>query len=301
MGMMSERQAEKSNIAQRVRARDLAALLVANAALAVGPWFVRQAEVGPVASAFWRLTLALPVLVVLAVTLEGVRTVSRRQGAWLALAGLVFAVDLAAWHSGILQTKLANATLLGNASSFLFPLYGFLILRRGPSRMQGLALVLAVVGAGLLMGRSYELSSAHLMGDLLCLFAGTAYTVYLVGIERARGGLPQWHVLTLSTAASCLPLLALSWQLGETLWPQDWRPLIVLALCSQLIGQGLLVLSLGRLPPLLIGVAFLIQPFIAALLGWFSFGERLAPADWIGGVLVGLALVLMRQPDRAKP
>ncbi len=34
------------------------------------PWMVRHAEVGPVASAFWRLTLALPLLILLAASVE---------------------------------------------------------------------------------------------------------------------------------------------------------------------------------------------------------------------------------------
>src|SRR3546814_3535859 len=38
----------------------LAALLMANVALALGPWFVRLADSGPVAAGFCRLFLALP-------------------------------------------------------------------------------------------------------------------------------------------------------------------------------------------------------------------------------------------------
>ncbi|WP_443024514.1 hypothetical protein [Sphingomonas sp. Ant H11] len=41
----------------------LLAVIVANAALAFGPWFVRVSDTGPVASAFWRITLAAPMLV----------------------------------------------------------------------------------------------------------------------------------------------------------------------------------------------------------------------------------------------
>ena len=43
-----------------------ATLIVANVALAFGPWFVRAADTGPVAAAFWRIALAAPMLAVLA-------------------------------------------------------------------------------------------------------------------------------------------------------------------------------------------------------------------------------------------
>lgn len=280
-----------------VRARDLAALLGANAALAIGPWFVRMTEVGPVASAFWRMSLAVPVLFLLAWRFGGVVRIDRKHFGWLIFAGLFFAADLAAWHLGLLQTKLANATLLGNTASLLFPLWGFLVARMWPSRMQGAALILAMTGAGLLMGRSYQLSADHLVGDLLCLAAGILYTFYLVGIERARGTLPQWSVLALSTAASAPPLLIAAIAFGERILPDDWTPLIALAFLSQIVGQGLLVLTLGRLSPMLIGLAFLTQPFLAALIGWFVYAERLAAADWIGAVLIGFALVLVRSKN----
>ena len=61
-------------------------------------------------------------------------------GPWsalIALGGLFFAADLAAWHDGILRTKLANATLFGNFASFLFAIYGFILLRSLPGRVQG--------------------------------------------------------------------------------------------------------------------------------------------------------------------
>ena len=283
-----------------LRLRDIAALVGANLALALGPWFVRMTDVGPVASAFWRMGLALPLLFLLARGYGTGARMDRRHLGWLLLAGVFFAADLGSWHAGIMETKLANATLLGNTASLLYPIYGFIALRAWPSRWQALALLLAMVGGALLMGRSYELSERHLIGDLLCLAAGIFYTFYLIGIEKARGSLPQWSVLAWSTLASAIPLLIAAHLLGEKIWPSDWTPLIALAFMSQIVGQGLLVLSLGRLPPLLIGLAFLIQPFVSALIGWLAYDETLALADWAGGALVAVALILVRQPGRRK-
>ena len=51
-------------------------------------------------------------------------------------------------------------------------------------------------------------------------------------------------------------LLVISVGLGETIWPHDWTPLLIFALSSQVLGQGLLVYSIGTLPPLVVGLAF---------------------------------------------
>lgn len=278
------------------------ALLGGNVALAFGPMFVRHASsdalVGPIASGFWRLALAAPVLLLLT-RMRGQSIGRPAPGvlAMIALGGVFFAADLAAWHLGILQTKIANATLLGNSASLIFPLYGFVAARTWPSRGQGFALLLATVGAVLLMGRSYELDPRYLIGDLLCLLAGVLYTFYLVTIDRARALLAPWPVLALSTIAGVLPLLGFALAAGERVMPLIWSPLVGLAVVSQLIGQGLLVYAIGHFRPLVVGLAFLSQPVVAAAIGWFSFGETLAPLDLVGAAAIAVAIVLVRRPS----
>lgn len=278
------------------------ALIVANLMLAFGPWLVRLADVGPVASGFWRLALAAPFLLVLAH--RDVRAAAASPGllAMVALGGLFFAADLAAWHLGIHLTKLANATLFGNCSSFVLMLYGFVILRRRPARAQAIALGCAAAGACLLLGSSYEMSPDYLRGDLLALLAGLFYAFYLVSIDRARRKVAPMPVLAVATVAGAVPLLCVSALLGEKIMPDDWAPLILLALGSQLIGQGLLVYAVGHLSPVVVGLALLTQPAATAVIGWFAYGERLGAADLLGALLIASALVLIRMPERnARP
>jgi drug/metabolite transporter (DMT)-like permease len=273
------------------------ALILANIFLAFGPWMVRLADVGPVAAAFWRLALAVPVLMLLAGFVGPNRPKLAGPIAFaIILGGLFFAADLAAWHYGIVRTKLANATLFGNAASFLYPVYGFLIARALPDRLQTAALLLAAIGAALLMGSSYELSPEHLEGDLWALLAGLFYAFYLISIDRARRTLAPMPVLALSTLAGTLPLLLFALALGERVWPGDWTPLILLSVGSQLLGQGLLVYAVGHLSPLVVGLGLLTQPAITALTGWFAYGERLGTVDIIGAILICAALVLIRVP-----
>lgn len=279
----------------------IAALIGANIALSSGPFFVRLADVGPVAAGFWRLALGLPVLLVLAALIAkpSAPRFTPALVAIVALSGVLFAADLASWHLGIMRTKLANATLFGNATSLIYPVYGFLIARAWPTRGQAAALAMALVGSVMLMGQSFELSRDHLIGDLLCLLAGVFYTVYFVAIARARATLAPLPLLAASTAASVLPMLGFALLLGEKIAPVDWTPLIAIALLSQVVGQGLMVAALGRVSPLVIGLALLTQPIVAATIGWLAFDETLGALDIAGATLVGAALALvtvMRRP-----
>lgn len=282
--------------------RAFAALIAGNAALAFGPWLVRLADTGPLAAGFWRLALALPFLALgVLLARQTLPPLGRRAWGVIALAGLFFAADLAAWHSGILHTRLANATLFGNVASFTFPLYGFLAARRWPAREQAIALGLAALGVVLLVGRSYDLSPRYLMGDLLCIAAGLFYTGYLAGIDRLRGRLGAWPLLMLSTLCGAPLLLAFAAARGEAILPQDWTPLMLLALGSQVVGQGCLVYAIGRLSPLMVGLGLLTQPVIAAAIGWVAYAERIGWVDAAGALLIGVALILVRRAPPPAP
>jgi drug/metabolite transporter (DMT)-like permease len=232
--------------------------------------------------------------------MSGWRPAGTTRAVWIAIAagGVCFAGDLASWHIGILKTSLANATLFGNSATLFFPIYGFVVARAWPSRAQGFALLLALIGAALLMGRSLQIAPGHFGGDLLCLLAGILYTFYFAAMAKARDTMAPVPALAASTLASVLPLLLFALFLREQIMPHDWTPLIALALASQVLGQGLMIFALGQLSPLIVGIGLLIQPVVAAAIGWIGYGERLDAVDWIGAVLVAVALVLVR---RARP
>lgn len=278
-----------------IKPRAFAALLLGNVALAFGPWLVRLSQVGPAAAGFWRLALALPFLWLLArVMRQPVRWPAGALAATIAVAAFFFAADLAAWHAGIHLTKLGNATLFGNVASFAFAAWGLWIARRWPTPLQAAALLLAAAGTMLLMSGSAELSADYLHGDLLALLAGLLYTGYLIGVERVRGTLQPLPVLILASLFGAAYLLPFALLAGEQVVPQAWTGVLLLALSSQVVGQGLLVYALGQVPPLVVGLALLTQPAVSAVIGWLVYDERLTGLDLGGAAAIAVALVLVR-------
>jgi drug/metabolite transporter (DMT)-like permease len=148
------------------------------------------------------------------------------------------------------------------------------------------------------MGSSAELSARNLKGDLLAMFAGILYFGYLVCVQRARGTLQSLPLLFIASAFGAAMLLPVSLALGEQIVPHNWTFVIILAISSQVLGQGLLVYALGGLSPLVVGLTLLTQPAISALVGWLAYGETLSPFDWVGAIIIGAALVLVRLPER---
>ena len=215
--------------------------------------------------------------------------------------GVLFGLDIASWHIGIGMTRLANAALFGNAGSLILMVWGFIAWRRLPRGREWPAMAAALGGAAILMGRSFEISPRTLYGDLFCLLAGILYAGYLLILQDARQKLGSWALLTWSSLGSVPVLLAIALALGEPVVPTDWTPILGLFVSSQLIGQGCLVYALKHFSPLVIGIALLTQPAVAALAGWLSFGELLTPLDLVGIALVGSALVLAKVGESTPP
>lgn len=277
--------------------RHFVALLGGNFALALGPWFVRLADSGPVSAGFWRLFLPLPILALLAVRQRSPAPRTKPGlGALLliAVAGIFFALDLASWHIGIAYTRLGNASLFGNSGSLILMIWGLVAARRLPRPVEIAAIVAAVGGAAILLGRSLEIDRATLIGDLFCILAGVFYFFYILLLQGARGQFESWGLLFTSTLASAPVMLAIAIWLREPVWPHVWWPLLALALGSQVIGQGLIVFALRHFSALIIGVVLLTQPAVSILLGWLAFGETMGLLDALGMALIASALLLGR-------
>jgi drug/metabolite transporter (DMT)-like permease len=288
--------AEKIFHHQKASPLAFAALLAGNVAIAFGPLLVRYADSGPIATGFWRLALAVPFLALMGWR-AGFR-LSATSGSvigWTAVAGFFFGIDIIAWHIGIFQTKLGNATLFANCASLLLVFYGIFVARKLPGKWQILAVILAFAGAGLLMSQSLELSPRNFAGDLLCLVAGLTYTVYLVIMIRVRDTTESWSALAMASFVAALVLLPAAIFAGEQIIPTIWWPVLVLAFTSQFFGQGCLTYALPHFSPLVIGLALLLQPALSAAAGWIAFGEILSPLDIFGGFMVMAALVLVRK------
>ncbi len=103
--------------------------------------------------------------------------------------------------------------------------------------------------------------------------------------------MPLLFLASLFGAAMLLPAAIAA---GETLVPADWSALFALALCSQVVGQGLLVYALGHIPPLIVGIAMLSQPALSAVLGWLYYDEAFTALDWAGAAAIVVALILVR-------
>lgn len=287
--------------AERTESRALAALVAGAVGIGFAPIFVRLSELGPSATAFHRLALALPAMMLWLALEQRARPAqppNRTDSLRLAGAGLFFAGDLAIWHWSIKYTTVANATLLANFAPIFVTIAAWLLYKQRPTRRFVMALALALGGAVALMGSSASFDMAHLWGDALGLICATFYAGYILSVSHLRSRFSTATIMTWSgvvTAAALLPVAVLS---GESLVPPSlyaWGVLLGLALLSHVGGQGLIAAGLAHLPPAFGSMVLLVQPAVAALLAWALLGEALTWAQAVGAVAIMAGIRLARR------
>lgn len=283
-----------------MRGSSLFALFAGAVFIALSPIWVRVSEVGPTASAFWRVCLAVPLLWGLFFSIKTKETKSlNTQWPLLLVAGVAFAGDLAFWHWSIQYTSVANSTLLANLASIFVTLAAWLLWRERPSGLFLAGLALALLGVALLVRASLGGSPTALLGDAFGVVTAMFYAWYLLSVkglrERGAGTLGLMAATTTITAVILLPVALAS---GEALLPASaagWLKLLGLAWISHAAGQGLIAYALALLPAGFASVGLLLQPVIAAVFAWMLLGEPLVAWQIAGGAVVLAGIYLARK------
>jgi len=80
-----------------------------------------------------------------------------------------------------------------------------------------------------------------------------------------------------------------------------WWLLVGCAITAQVLGQGLIAYAFAHLPATFGAVGLYAQVIAAAGYAWLLLGERIAPLQILGAVVVLLAIAFARTTRRAPP
>jgi drug/metabolite transporter (DMT)-like permease len=269
---------------------------------------VRLSETGPTATAFWRGCLALPLLAAWALlepaqhdTELEQRPSGGRVGRLLASfrdsgflwAGAFFAGDLVLWHWSLLLTSIAASTLEASLAPLVVIVFAWLRWHERPSAAFMGATALALVGMLLIVSPKFGQGGSAFVGDLLGLGTACFFAAYILAVARLRGRYGTGIVMFNSTVVFTLLLLPLA--LTQKFVPDTlsgWAIVAGCAVAAQTLGQGLIAYALAHLRPTFSSLGLLVQTLGAATSAWLVLGERLAPIQIVGGLVIvgGIAL-----------
>lgn len=283
----------------------LVAMLAAAIAMSISPTLVRFADVGPLASAFWRVFLSLPVLWLWMKqderSLKGKPI--KRFVLPTVLAGLSFAGDLLFWHLAIVNTTIANATFFATMAPIWVVVFGWLLLRQRTEPIVLAGLTLCILGGSALVYESLGLNPEHALGDAQGIITGMFFGLYFLCVGAARKTSSAGRVTFELSVVTSLVLFLFAIMLEDQLLPKSasgWAVLFALALVSHVGGQGLLSVALGRLPTTFSSLVIFIEAIAAAGFAWVFVNEPVSIIQALGATVI-LAGIWIARPRQKRP
>jgi DME family drug/metabolite transporter len=273
---------------------------------AVTTVLVTQAGATPLVIGAVRMLLAAILLGIAVIALGGGGGggAARDRGRCLA-AGVCNAAFQAAYFSAVILAGIAVTALVAICSApVLIATLAALLLGERPSRRLLIALALGVAGTALLVAGPGVADAARphfAAGVGLALAAGLAYACYVVLAKTAVARMAPLPVAAWTFAAAAVVMAPALWTsgVGRQL-ALGWPWLLYLGAVTTAAAYAIYTIGLRRVPASAAGVAALLEPLTATLLGVVVFGESLGGAGWAGAVLLLGALGLLARSARAE-
>ena len=274
-----------------------ARLAISIAAVAVfawgfGPLMVRGIDASAGTIVFWRLWMAMPVMLTAAYLTGGRISIPLLKAVFV--PGVLFGISTLVGFSSYHATSIANATLIGALQPVLMLFIGPLLFGERSSGRQILLAVIALGGISTVVLGASQSSGASLHGDALALINLGLFTVYFVRMKQVRN--KGIHSIALIAGVFCVAAVTVTpWVLLTSpdlgaIHGTDWLSIVGMVLLSGLIGHGLMTWAQRHVDITLASLLMLGGPVISAIGAWVVFSQRLSAVQIAGAVVVLAAL-----------
>jgi drug/metabolite transporter (DMT)-like permease len=287
-----------------------ARLAISIAAVAVfawgfGPLMVRGIDASAGTIVFWRLWMAMPVMLTAAYFTGGRVSLPLLKAVFV--PGVIFGVSTLVGFSSYHATSIANATLIGALQPVLMLFIAPLLFGERSSARQILLAVIALGGISTVVLGAQQSSGASLHGDALALINLGLFTTYFVRMKQVRN--KGIHSIALIAGVFCVAavtvtpwVLLTSHDLGA-IHGADWLSIVGMVLLSGLIGHGLMTWAQRHVDITLASLLMLGGPVISAIGAWIVFSQQLSAVQIAGAlvVLAALGAIVLEHNSSAVP
>jgi drug/metabolite transporter (DMT)-like permease len=282
-----------------------AALIVGILVLGTSAILTRWAAAPGAVVSFYRMGIGTLVLAIPFAARMRHKQALPRRGLWLAVAaGVLFALDLAAWATGITYAGATIPTLLGNTAPLWVGLGALFLFRENLKPSFWVGLGLAMLGALIVLGLDMGAGFTFNKGGLYGLVGSFFYGGYMLVTQRGRGHLDTLAFFWISALSASITLVIVCLLIGAPLGGYSNFTYL------NFIGLGVLVqagawmainYAQGHLPASMVSPSLLSQPLITAIIAGPLLGEWLTRGEWLGAVAVLVGIIIVHRSRQAPP
>lgn len=264
--------------------------------LGVSPILIKAADApGPI-SGMYRMLIGFVVLTGMVLVRRKKLRYNRKGLIWAMLAGIAIGFDMTFWSTGIMMAGPTLPTLLGNTTPLWVGLAAMVIDRERHPRLFWLGLLIALVGAAVILGSDAIFNDGLNIGASLGLISAMFYSAYFLLLQRARETADALTSLWVVSFFGGMVQMGTSLILGHSLTgysPRTYLIFLTMGVVIQVVAWLLVTYAQGYIPASVVSPTLLGQPVLTAIFAVPLLGERLDLFDLAGdaAVLGGVLLV----------
>ncbi|HEX9165319.1 MAG TPA: DMT family transporter [Gemmatimonadales bacterium] len=229
------------------------------------------------------------------------RRVTREELRAGALIGTIFALGVVTQNKGLEITHASRQAFLLSMSALLTPAVAALALKHRPEWSVVARLAVATAGVWLLTGGQADglaggLSALNL-GDLLTLAAAVFYAGQIVAVGHFAGRVNAGRLLAIQFGMTSVLALLLG-PVVETprvdfAWPL--AGLVAFLIFSSLTTFTLQIRAQRVVTSSEAALVYTFEPVVTAFVSWLTLGEVLTAGQWLGGLVILVAVGFPRR------
>lgn len=188
-------------------------------------------------------------------------------------------------------TSVANAVLLFTASPFFAAVLGRFVLSEAVSPLTWVAIVLAILGVGVMVGGG--IAGGTMIGNVAALLSALGFAIFSVTL-RGAGKVSMLPAILLGGLFAMVAGALASAATGETLWMPPRDIAVAFGMGAGTLAGGLILYTLGSrvVPAAQATLISLVEVLLAPVWAWAFLDEVVTTGTMIGGSVL-LAAVLM--------
>lgn len=264
--------------------------------LATGGIFIKLSSLPPIATGVYRVLFSIPIL--LPFISKELKKLSKRDIGLILLAGMFFGGDLILWNISFTYTTVANASLLANLVTLtMVPASYYIFKEKIPPKFI-LSIMITIAGVIVLLSGKINPSIDNFYGDFLAFITSFFYAAFLLMVYKMRDRVSAFTIIfvsSFSTAATMFVAMIFKEGFYVPTTFEELYPILGLALCSQIAGQGLMSFCLGKVRASLSSVLVLSQPIVAAIYALIIFSERLSMIEILGMMITLIGIYVAKK------
>jgi drug/metabolite transporter (DMT)-like permease len=272
----------------RITAVPVLAVFIAVFAWGIAPLLFLAPSISINSILFYRVLLWPPLLYLIA--RRGGRKIKKKLFRSVWLPGVLFGISTIFSFTAIIETSVANATIIGNISTAMVLLAAPRFLNEKISRWQVLLAFTSFAGVVAIVVGAGNTGGSSLFGDFLALINALTWTFYFISSKRRRvDGVNTWQFLYGVSVIQVLVVVPYSLFTSDDILQislRDFGFLIAMTLFSGTIGHSFMLWAQKYVDASVSSLILLLGPVISSIGAWLVYSQNISVMQVIGGAVV---------------